>query len=380
MKSEKQESTSIFGNTAELATQPITFFLIAYGIMETLMQKESEIPLNIFKQRLGDTKLNINSDILLNVNNKYFNPDAREMIQQLINHIEKEENNISRLRVLNQLINSNSKYIYALVVLVKSVLAHTADISNNKDYSKRVIKSSYTTITPDDLQYLVNSFRIQLRVIIAKKNELEYQIKQPVMGKSAIYKRGITLLVIGEYYYLLYKKSLFNSSNINPENMNTSNSLPEYLRNNLYKSKISLIQEYSGTKTPKANIKEQQKIKELEDIIQSIGPYSRTLTEGMGKFLGIFEKYADQSMPISRYELAGVFQGITEGLKLDTEYLDQKGNINSTQMKEHFERMNNINFMEKIEKTSIGFEKKLEENKQAISIYIIYIYIYIYRN
>ena len=90
MKSEKQESTSIFGNTAELATQPITFFLIAYGIMETLMQKESEIPLNIFKQRLGDTKLNINYDILLNVNNKYFNPDAREMIQQLINHIEKE--------------------------------------------------------------------------------------------------------------------------------------------------------------------------------------------------------------------------------------------------------------------------------------------------
>ena len=225
----------------------------------------------------------------------------------------------------------------------------------------------------------MNSFRIQLRVIIAKKNELEYQIKQPIMGKSAIYKRGITLLVIGKYYYLLYRKSLFDSSNANPENMNTLNSLPEYLRNNLYKSKISLIQEYSGTKTPKANIKEQQKIKELEDIIQSIRPYSRTLTEGMDKFLGIFEKYADQSMPISRDELAGVFQGITEGLKLDTEYLDQMGNINSTQMKEHFERMNNINFMEKIKKTSIGFEKKLEENKQAISIYI-YIYIYIGTN
>ena len=239
--------------------------------------KESGLLLQIFYQRLIEDPIqsteilekheNTNdlTNIFLDLRSEYLEKDARNTLQAMIDEINFESDNKTRIQLFYVLMQESVNK-YAIIKLIKSVILERGQhIEAKKQGCLDVAKIDCNKMSLEHVQEVCNAFHISVKIKTEVKKKEQNFIKRPNQGfavikESMLYKSKVNLIYSPTRQYLLYSKTFIRETGIEdafeaPVSFELTPNLEQY-----YSSKFQI-------RIPELLFHTENKIQKLEEEI-----------------------------------------------------------------------------------------------------------------
>ena len=195
-------------STEQPPTQPNTYFLIGFAIMERFLVKESALLFKILQQRLeSNSPENKNqfTSIFENISNKFLLEDDRLLLRNLLSEVVQLPDNKSRLQKFSYLVTKETSNKIALIKFIKSIIMEKRRIGN--EGFEDIMRADYTLMKLHYIQNICDSFHINIQ-IIAEQQSKQINIRRKARNGAVLFNNKINILYgTPTVQYLLYKKS-----------------------------------------------------------------------------------------------------------------------------------------------------------------------------